>query len=356
MKSDIALQAGKCSDPGRERGINEDRVLVDEARGIFLVVDGLGGHAAGEMAAETAVRVVAEQIAASNGDLNETIRRAITEANNKIYELAQTNEHCAGMACVLTLAAVHDDQVTVGHVGDTRLYLVWNGNLRKVTPDHSPVGEQEDEGQLTEEEAMRHVRRNEVFRDVGSHPHKPDDPNFIDVRQMPFRQDAALLLCSDGLTDVVTSSEIKSIIDRYDGDPDATARELVQEANRAGGTDNISVIFVPGPEFPAAQSSTLAEARSRHAETRPKKQAYSWRRIAANAAWLLAGMILGMLLWAALDHVMPRRVPASYRSSPHFSTEKISENGNQAIFVDRVIDDAAFVSEQIAGTNAQQTG
>ena len=90
------------------------------------------------------------------------------------------------MACVLTLAVVREDVVTVGHVGDSRLYLIWNGTLRKLTPDHSPVGEQEDQGELTEAEAMEHPRRNEVFRDVGSRERGANDGDFIEVRSFPF--------------------------------------------------------------------------------------------------------------------------------------------------------------------------
>ncbi len=303
MKTALAWRVGSCSDPGLKRGINEDRILADEARGIFLVVDGLGGHAAGEMAAETAVRVISEETAFGDGDIEDAIRRAITEANNQIYELAQTNENWSGMACVLTLAAIREEQVTVGHVGDTRLYLVWNGTLRKVTPDHSPVGEQEDDGQLTEQEAMQHVRRNEVFRDVGSHLRQPDDPGFIEIRRVPLRSDAALLLCSDGLSDVLTSSQIAAVIERYDNDPEATARELVHAANQAGGEDNISVVFIAGPEFLGGASATLAESRSRHATTRPKRNSFFSRRLVLNLLWLLTGMILGALMWVVLQRL-----------------------------------------------------
>ena len=104
------------------------------------------------------------------------------------------------MACVLTLALVEDDRLTIGHVGDSRLYLVWNGAIRKLTSDHSPVGEREDHAELSEQEAMLHPRRNEVFRDVGSVPREPGDDDFIEIRQCRFKPDAAILLCSDGLS------------------------------------------------------------------------------------------------------------------------------------------------------------
>lgn len=314
MKTELAWRAGVASDPGLQRTINEDRVFVDDVHGVFLVVDGLGGHAAGEMAAETAKRVIAEQLASNlqidTADTEESIRQAIADANNRIYELAQSNSEWQGMACVLTLAVVHTDRVTVGHVGDSRLYLFWNGNLRKLTSDHSPVGEQEDQGELTEQQAMHHPRRNEVFRDVGSRPRAAHDPDFIEIRNFRFRPDAALLLCSDGLSDLLTSTQIRSIVERYDGDPDRTAQQLVESANLAGGTDNVSVVFVAGPEFLGSESNSMLEVRSRHAITRMRNGEPAWRSILAKLAWLLIGMLLGIALWAALERMTPRPAPS----------------------------------------------
>lgn len=311
MKTACSWQAGSASDAGLERASNEDRILVDEARGIFLVVDGLGGHAAGEMAAETAVQVINECLADLDDDLEQQIRASISEANNRIYRLAHTNPHWYGMACVLTLAVAREDHVTVGHVGDSRLYLAWNSTLRKLTSDHSLIGEQEEHGEIDEQDAMRHPRRNEVFRDVGSQLREPDDPDFIQTRTFLFRPDAALLLCSDGLSDSLTSAEINAVIEHYEGDPDATARELVEAANAAGGRDNISVVLVAGPEFLGSESTKILEARPRHATTRMRTDRPSWRLIVNRALWLIAGVILGIVLWGVLDrYVHPLSGPA----------------------------------------------
>ena len=336
MNTAVAWRGGHVSDPGRARGINEDRILAEEARGIFVVVDGLGGHAAGEMAAETACRVISENVGSLDGKSDDNIRRAITEANNQIYELSQTNENWRGMACVLTLAIVQEDQVAIGHVGDTRLYLVWNGNLRKITPDHSPVGELEDAGELTEEQAMRHPRRNEVFRDVGSRLRSPDDPGFIDVRRVPLRSDAALLLCSDGLSDVLTSSQMLAIVERYDGDPTATAGELVAAANDAGGKDNISVVFVAGPEFLGLQSNTLTEVRSRHTITRPTAAGQSWRRIVAATLWLLTGIVLGVIAWVAAERMIPGRAPVQKTNTIHIPV-RVRVNAGSPLSLSRAL-------------------
>jgi PPM family protein phosphatase len=306
MRTAALWRTGVATDPGLVRDINEDRVLADEARGVFLVVDGLGGHAAGEMAAETALRVIEEQLASLDihSDIEAQIRRAIARANNRIYELAEQNSEWRGMACVLTLAVAQEDRITIGHVGDSRLYLAWNGNLRKLTSDHSPVGELEDQGELTEIEAMHHPRRNEVFRDVGSRPHSPDDAQFIESKSFLFRPDAALLLCSDGLSDVLTSAQISAIVEHYGGDPADTARQLIEAANEAGGKDNISVVFVAGPEFVGSQS--LADSRPRHAITRMRTSRTRWRRALRDMVWLAVGLILGMLLSVALNLIIPK--------------------------------------------------
>jgi PPM family protein phosphatase len=295
MRTVAAWRAGSATDPGLQRPVNEDRLLVDPLNGIFLVVDGLGGHRAGETAAETAVEVIASELHPLDGHLEERIRHAIAQANNRILELSLGHAEWAGMACVLTLAVMRDDRVTIGHVGDSRLYLSWNGKLRKITSDHSPVGEQEDGGELDEIAAMQHPRRNEVFRDVGSTRHNPDDNDFIEVRSLLFRPDSALLLCSDGLSDAVTSSEMAAIIDQYDGDPERTARDLVEAAKQAGGPDNVSVIFIAGPDFVGRTASLYSETRPRHAITRvrssPPRRYFQKRSV----LWLLIGILLGIL-------------------------------------------------------------
>jgi hypothetical protein len=132
------------------------------------------------------------------------------------------------------------------------LYQIRNGEIRKITHDHSPVGEREDARELTEAEAMRHPRRNEVFRDVGSEEHAPDDANFIEIRHIDLEPDSALVLCSDGLSDLVASDTIRGIVERRSGDPEAAARELIDAANRAGGKDNVTVVVVQGEQFRAS--------------------------------------------------------------------------------------------------------
>jgi serine/threonine protein phosphatase PrpC len=163
------------------------------------------------------------------------------------------------------------------------------------------VGEREDQGELTEQDAMFHPRRHEIFRDVGSRPREADDEQFVEIRTLPFRPDAALLLCSDGLSDTLTSSEISAIVERYDGDAERVALELVDAANEASGKDNISVVFVAGPEFLGTGSKAMTDARTRHAITRTRRRSRLRRLLVSRLPWLIAGILLGMLLWAVIQ-------------------------------------------------------
>ncbi len=301
MKTLATVRAGLATHTGYQRSANEDRVLADAANGIFMVVDGLGGHAAGELAAQTALDVVRQELNSSLLDLSRQIPRAIAEANNRIFAMAQEDPERKGMACVLTLAVLREDRLSWGHVGDTRLYLFRKGRLRKLTADHSPVGELEDEGQLSEREAMMHPRRNEVFGDVGSVWRRFDDPSFVESGSLAFAPDAALLLCSDGLTDALTSSEIAAQLERFDGDPDNTALKLVRAANESSGRDNVSVVFVAGPEFAGNSGGSALQVDPRHVITRVRPSPR--RRLAPGRSflWLCIGILLGLLLAAAWE-------------------------------------------------------
>jgi serine/threonine protein phosphatase PrpC len=285
------LASGAASDTGLLRERNEDRYFSDPERGVFLVVDGVGGQAAGDLAAQTAVDV----IRGSELDDDDSVREAIARANNSIYELTEDRPELRGMACVLTLAVVRDDQITIGHVGDSRLYLIWHGAIRKLTSDHSPVGEDEDAGELSEAEAMQHPRRNEVFRDVGSRRRGADDGDFIQILKCRFRPDAAILLCSDGLTDHLTAAEVRDIVERYDGDAARVAADLVDAANQAGGKDNITAVFVAGSEFRGGVYAASPTTRPRLSSTRVRRPRRVWR-----AALLVCGVVIGMLLWMAV--------------------------------------------------------
>jgi serine/threonine protein phosphatase PrpC len=300
------------SDPGLARDNNEDRVLCDPERGIYAVIDGVGGESGGEIAAQTAMEILQARLSRRTTDASRLIREAIALANKQIWEKSQANPSLAGMACVLTVAVVDDGQVTVGHVGDSRLYLLKPGQIKKVTKDHSPVGSREDTGEISEAEAMAHPRRNEIFRDVGSAPHEPDEEGFIDITRVPFEPDSALLICSDGLSDLVASQAILSTVEANAGNPRKAAQALIDAANQAGGKDNVSVVLVEGDRFAAA----VRKARPALATRETPRPAPAGVRGAAAAggrgsgsrilglfgsrpAFLIYGAILGAFAFAA---------------------------------------------------------
>src|SRR5262252_7142567 len=237
------------SHPGRGREKNEDRFELDPQAAFMLVVDGVGGNAAGEVAAGLAADVIRRRMRIIDAPADDRVRDAIRLANQRIFERAASDPDLTGMACVLTLAVVSDDALIIGHVGDSRLYKLAAGGISKLTHDHSPVGDREDRGELSEIEAMRHPRRNEVFRDVGSQPHEAADEDFIELIKTTFEPDAAVLLCSDGLSDMVTSVDIQRIVRNEASDPAGVVAALIDAANAAGGKDNITVVYVQGPDY-----------------------------------------------------------------------------------------------------------
>jgi PPM family protein phosphatase len=256
------LSAAALSDAGLVRSNNEDVAVCLPERGIYGIIDGVGGHAAGEVAAARARDVILDRLGRLVGTPDERVREAIALANNAIIEEAERHVAYHGMTCVLTLALVTDERtMTIGHVGDTRLYKLRGDDIRKLTHDHSPIGEREDAAEITELDAMRHPRRNEVFRDLGSTRRDKDDPDFIEIIREPLEADAAILLCSDGLTDMLQSSAVRQIVRRYAGDPRRVVAALVDAANEAGGRDNVTVVYAEGPAFARAVRSGPAGLR-----------------------------------------------------------------------------------------------
>jgi PPM family protein phosphatase len=295
MQVSTALKAAGDTHPGLKRPVNEDRFHYDPARGIFIVIDGVGGQAAGEKAAETALTIVRSRLERETGTIEDRVREAITLANNEINRLASLRPEWRGMACVLTLAVVTNGDVVVGHVGDTRLYKLRGGTLEKLTLDHSPVGEREDAGELPERDAMQHPRRNEVYRDVGSEPHEPDDPDFIDIIRTPFEADSALLLCSDGLTDLVTGSAIADVVRVFAGHPYEIVRALIDAANDAGGKDNVTAVYVEGPRFAQGEDTRDLRTSRLPVAAAPEETHTLPDQTQSQRRWRLVALILLLL-------------------------------------------------------------
>jgi serine/threonine protein phosphatase PrpC len=310
-----SLLAAYRTDPGRVRSNNEDLPLLDPGRGVYGVIDGVGGQAAGEIAARIARDVILQRLARPLGTPQERVREALAIANNEIFRRAEADPELHGMACVVTLAIVTDGAITIGHVGDTRLYKLRPDGLRKVTHDHSPVGEREDARELSELDAMRHPRRNEVFRDLGSGYRDKDEEEFVEVIVEPLDRESAILLCSDGLTDMVPSAVIEQVVQQHAGNPQAVVDALVAAANEAGGRDNVTVVYAEAPEFaaalqqrgrkagstdpgdPAGGAALRAEGvRDGHKSSTPdgrSRPTLARRIIRSRTTWFCLGMLVG---------------------------------------------------------------
>lgn len=237
------------SDQGKQRKDNQDtnicQFLWDKSTYLLAAIDGVGGYAGGQIAAETAKESIIFYLENhQNGERTQLIREALTEANNSIIAKASESPQFAKMSCVATVAIVETENnlVYFGHVGDTRLYLYKQGTLQKLSNDHSVIGYREEIGELTEEDAMQHPRRNEILRVLGMENHKSNDENFIDTKTEIFNPLEILLLCSDGLTDMITSHQISAILDT-DKSLGTKVNQLIEAANDAGGKDNITAVL-----------------------------------------------------------------------------------------------------------------
>ena len=311
-----AVRFAGATHPGLVRERNEDRLHIDVARGLLVVVDGMGGQAAGEVAAETSLTRLLDRLERRSGSPEDRVRQAITSANNEVARLARENPAWEGMGCVLTLALVEKGIVTVGHVGDSRLYRFHAGNFDKVTHDHSPIGMREDQGELSEDDAMRHPRRNEVYRSLGSELRDPGDRDFIEVARFPLEREDAILICSDGLTDLVPSSEIARVVREHAGDERTLVQRLVDAANAAGGKDNVTVAFAAGDRFAAGVGRDrgvrrrLGDAPEGSRSVPRRAEGFWTRRSTFFACGALSGLALygGFLLY---DGSSRRGAPAT---------------------------------------------
>ena len=257
---------GALTHPGQVRTSNEDAFLVE--RRLFVVADGMGGHNAGEVASEMAV----ESLRRASADIIDeaTLSTALQQANEEIHTESMVNHVRHGMGTTIAALAVTDnDTVLVANVGDARIYRWHEGNLSRVTKDHSYVQELVDEGVITLEEARIHPRRNIVTRALGI-----DSEVEISTATLPVTVGARYVLCSDGLVDEVTDSEIAAILDRHTS-AIAAAEALVSAANAAGGRDNVTVIVVDISDKPAAGAGGSSDERSakRSEEEEPSESA-----------------------------------------------------------------------------------
>jgi protein phosphatase len=244
----IAEQAGR-TDVGRQRTANEDSLVVRPP--LFAVADGMGGAKAGEVASAVAVEAV-ETARDSGEPVEAQLAGIVRDANRRIYDLAVADESRRGMGTTLTLAKLHGDDVSLAHVGDSRAYRMRDGELSQLTRDHSLVAELERSGQITAEAAEHHPQRSIITRALG-----PEPDVEVDTYTLTGRDGDVFLICSDGLTSMISDDEVASILGSARS-LDEAADALVRAANQSGGKDNITVIlFRLGEGVPGAEPVTL---------------------------------------------------------------------------------------------------
>lgn len=261
-------QTGKDTDAGRRRRLNEDNWVLKPP--LFAVADGMGGAQAGELASQLAKEALDESVHPSG---QAAVVALIQEANRRVWERSAADQAVSGMGTTLTAALVEPPAVWIGHVGDSRAYLLREGRLEQLTEDHSLVAELMRSGRLSEEEAETHPQRSVITRALGT------DPDVdVDSFAVEGRAGDVFLLCSDGLTTMLPDGAIEEIVESNRGDLDRAARELVKAANRRGGEDNITVVLfelVEGTDDPTALHPTLERERPDDEDTLDELDAVS---------------------------------------------------------------------------------
>ena len=229
----IVEQVGR-SDVGRQRSANEDSLVI--APPFFAVADGMGGAKAGEVASATAIEVFGGERDSSEA-AEAQLARIVREANRRIHALAVSEESYRGMGTTLTAAKITGDGVSLAHVGDSRAYLLRGGEFEQLTRDHSLVAELERSGQITAEAAEHHPQRSIITRALG-----PEPDVEVDTYTIAGREGDLFMICSDGLTSMISDDEVSSILRSAPSLEDG-ADALVRAANQSGGRDNITVVL-----------------------------------------------------------------------------------------------------------------
>lgn len=228
------------SDVGLVRTNNEDCCLVNEEKQLFAVCDGLGGHAAGEIASGIAIRVLSEKIGRESAEPAHQLGEAILEANRQIIKDQQVHPDRVGMGTTLSALWVPDHKINygwVGHVGDSRIYLLRDKKLQQLTEDHSPIYRLYKEGSLNKEELRHHPQKNLIERSLGLSSTVDSDLFSIELKKGDI-----FLLCTDGLSDHISDRDIETALQQVSWDD--LASHLVQKALAAGGFDNITLVIV----------------------------------------------------------------------------------------------------------------
>ncbi len=260
-----AIDAFGLTDVGRKRKHNEDAYALDVNEGLFIVADGMGGHAAGEVAAKITVETIGEFIAATRQKEEATwpfrydhelefnsnrLAIAIEKANERVMAAVAAQPWLKGMGTTVVAGLINEKTLSLAHVGDSRAYLFRDGTLTRLTDDHSWVHEQVAAGILTEDEAKSHPLKNVVTRALGGGPSVSPD-----LQELAFRAGDEFIFCSDGLTTMLSDEEIHDTAET-EHEPQGLCRKLVDTANERGGVDNITVVVVRVPDAGSSKSKS----------------------------------------------------------------------------------------------------
>jgi PPM family protein phosphatase len=227
------------TESGRVRSINQDSFYVGEVENGYLAVvaDGMGGHKTGEVASKKAVEIIKEELTHTNNHPPAALAKAVQAANLDIFDFSSLHPEHQGMGTTLTTVFIDDQVGLVGHVGDSRAYLIRDNHIRQLTSDHSWVAEQVRQGVITQDEARRHRLRNVITNALGSNQEVKLDVLYFDVKEGD-----RLLLCSDGISMLIPEDQMKSIVSH--ADPEQASQQLISEANRRGSPDNITAVIL----------------------------------------------------------------------------------------------------------------
>ena len=238
------MKVQAVTDVGRERSVNQDYVYYSLTEtgslpNLFLVADGMGGHKAGDMASRYTVETFVSLVQDSTlKDPVSIINNAVTQVNRRLLQKAAESENYEGMGTTLVAATVYDNILRVANVGDSRLYILGN-EITQITRDHSLVEEMVSMGEINREQARNHEKKNIITRAIGGY-----DTVEAEMFSVDLKPNDCILMCTDGLSNMVEDSQMLEIISDTDTDLDEKGRILIREANRNGGKDNIAIVLV----------------------------------------------------------------------------------------------------------------
>jgi protein phosphatase len=288
----LAAFAG-ATDTGRKRRRNEDAYVI--APPLFAVADGMGGAQAGEVASKLAAAVLEDT---DSGALSgrERVKALFQEANKRVYDRSTVDPSASGMGTTMTVALIEGNEVTIGHVGDSRAYLVRDGRLDQLTDDHSLVNELIKSGKLSPEEAETHPQRSVITRALGT------DPDVdVDAVTIEAKEGDVFLLCSDGLTAMVDDEAILAAVEEDRDDLKRVTKSLVSAANRGGGEDNITVVaftIADDADGDTAEMPAIVEPNPTPAPAREVSPAARARLVLTMLGLLTIAVVL--LVWGLL--------------------------------------------------------